>query len=262
MRAVAVLGVGVPLRLVVGGDVGVGHLEGGPHVGRDLLERRLAASASGTRSSSTSAPSKRAVSSRSASSPRARTSASSARTSSIGGSTCADGRGRRRRRSPSTPRRSSRCSTWRGYVRAAEPPETGCRRATLAGCPWTPPTCRRCPPPSTSWPSASRRSPTSYSGLTAEDVAADLYEVERHLHAASRRLHARASTGSASTDAASDATPQQRDEGAPESALAVARSGGGSRPRRDRRRRRARALRSGRIVANGRRSELPHASVP
>ena len=164
MRAVAVLGVGVALGLVVGGDVGVGDLEGGPHVGRDRPRRALATSAGGTRRSSTSAPSKRAVSSRRATSPRARTSASSARTSSMGGSTWAAGRGRRPRRSPSTPRRSSRCSTGQdtcGPEEARNPFRTRHTGRWPRTPPSTPPSSRRCPPRSTTSPSASPSWPTS-----------------------------------------------------------------------------------------------------
>ena len=35
------LGIGVALGLVIGGDVGVSHREGGPHIGGDLGQRRL-----------------------------------------------------------------------------------------------------------------------------------------------------------------------------------------------------------------------------
>ena len=134
------------------------------------------------------APSKRAVSSRRASSPRARTSARSARTSSMGGSTWACGRGSRPRRSPSTPRRSSRCSTWRGYVRSPSAPKP------VGGGPhWRDAPGRRSPLVAVHRARRAHRahhrtSPTSYQGSPREDVAADLYEVERNLQAAARRL--------------------------------------------------------------------------
>ena len=102
----------------------------------------------------------------------------------MGGSTCAAGRGRRRRRSPVTPRRSSRCSTWRGLGARRRAARNRLPTGHTGGMPLD---TAHLSSLSTALDELAQRITTLADELPdspREDVAADLYEVERHLQAA------------------------------------------------------------------------------
>ena len=147
------------------------------------------------------------------------------------------GRGRRPRRSPSTPRRSSRCSTRRGYVGSGSGPKPVPRSGTLAAMrPRRRPAVVAVHRARRPHRARHRRSPTG----TRARRARTWPPTSTRSSATCRRPRA----GSRRCSIAS-LSRRRRDEGAPGERPRLARSGGGSRRRRDRRRRRARALRSG-----------------